>query len=694
MRRILFSILFLACLAGCRSTRRVTPSSTLIPTTSSVPTRALNQTTTATKALTSKPTASPTPTRTVLPTPTPSLTQSPEPTQTALPTRIPTITPTRLGLPPATPTPNPLPVVTLVDTQVLSTTLLSALTMQEADHLVRVTGWPNGWRDGCGTPIWLDDEHLLAYAVTGEYESYGTYQMSLPVLINLARGTVRLPVTGGPTEHCDRVIWSQQYQRLLALQVGETQVIDFDGNILYRLPGGDADGVLSPSGRRLVTGSILIDLKTLDVQHGVSLPGDWFGDPAWSKDETRVFRCCFGYADFTRKIYKSFRLEIEQEGRDCVGEFGCIGSLWIDATRVFVFWDFWAGDRHMWGAIVNPVKQTYLNPRPTNAPPYGENEGDCIDWLARVSPDWQYSAISCGQQTYWMNLLTTATYTSTASARWADWSPDSQYLLLVSNLEKNTQRGQYWLQPVKGGSPIPLAEAPAFSPVWQGKRAFYLAGTNDALNIFDLRTHARQQIPLPKAVDPTMNWSLADQYVTFLSQDRQALITIPTSGSHATQITLTQLVTTTVYTNLEGKYMTFISDDRLTLFTLNVTTGDLQTYPLERPVGNIIWSADPALYWVSADGQTMARLDVAQGKLDMVSFPTPIYQVFQQPDGEQVLAQGIDGSLWWTPDIQTGTVRLISARVPDVRSVHWSPSGKRIAFLSTVDLYVADVTDK
>lgn len=130
--------------------------------------------------------------------------------------------------------------------------------------LRRVTGWEHGLRSSdYGRPYrWLDSTHLLLFPLVGEqeHEMLGAVEHTLPVVVNLNIGFTSLH--------------------------------------------------LSPSGRRLLVGFVWHDLETGQM---VDFSGQhkWtMGNPGWSSDETRLFDCCFGYADANLGGYGYFWLDV------------------------------------------------------------------------------------------------------------------------------------------------------------------------------------------------------------------------------------------------------------------------------------------------------------------------------------------------------------------------------------------------
>jgi hypothetical protein len=227
---------------------------------------------------------------------------TPEPTATN--TRQPTATATT---PPPTSTPLPTPLPTLTADQ-LEEELLPALIFQEVANefrypIQRVT-WEYGLRpvDYCqhGSYRWLNDDHLLLYPLVGQNELFQgniVSDLTWPIVTNLhgqpAWGVDMMPQADG----CILPEWSAVRQQLIEVDEA-VRLRDLAGNVVQTY---DVAGLLhlAPSGQRLLVGNVWLDLENGRI---VELP-EWQVErahvPGWTADETRLFACCFNYADVT-----------------------------------------------------------------------------------------------------------------------------------------------------------------------------------------------------------------------------------------------------------------------------------------------------------------------------------------------------------------------------------------------------------
>src|SRR5829696_7993369 len=282
------------------------------------------------------PTASPVPSPTV----TATATITPLPANTSTPTITPTGRPEYVP-PTLIPTINP----TLVPEMLSKAFSVETLEGVNGHKIRQITGWDYGfgggfWEGSCPGYYWLDASHLLLYPAAGQIRSFdqwqGTNAVPQPVVINIESGAFWLPPANESASPltCNRVYWSQELGILITSEIDKdvstVSTYTYDGRKQASFPGGIWD--ISPSGTKiLIRESRLLDLKTnkiidlnwsLEDYHEDMMSGLFWTYP----DETRIYRCCYFYADLNKGI--SYRFE-RSDFQDKDGKHLDYDGLWL-----------------------------------------------------------------------------------------------------------------------------------------------------------------------------------------------------------------------------------------------------------------------------------------------------------------------------------------------------------------------------
>jgi WD40 repeat protein len=356
--------------------------------------------------------------------------------------------------------------------------------------------------------------------------------------MNLKEGQTWLPPTNGPTPGCDSPLWSEALQTLIATTAQEVVLLKPDGTVAQHFAGGVPlyySSYLSPSGRRLVTGTVWRDLETgqtvdFSGQHDFGKYEGGMRNPGWSSDEKRLFNCCFSYADVDSGQFTVLNFgRLELPGRDGPGPDA---PRWVlGGTRVMIEFDLYEGGTAVI-PLIDPAAQTYSDVRLLAG--LGENTS-C--GAPRVAPDGEHIMVGCSAPSGSLNLLSSQTQpeavtiedllggpalgplylinlrtfiTQTLPAGWGfvNWAPDSQFILLARNYNSETQSSECALLPITGGDPYPVSETLIRSPVWSpnGKHLAYLSDGGRALITLEPATHASRIVLLPQ-LSTSVIWS-------------------------------------------------------------------------------------------------------------------------------------------------------------------------------------------
>jgi len=256
---------------------------------------------------------------TTTPTPIATTPTTVEPTQTIFP--IPSLEPTYL----------PTIESKLIPELLGSSFAIQNLTGINEYNLQKITGWDYGFRPAgyCFGPYkWMDQNHLLLFPLTGQDYGMGMEQLSLPLVINLKSGTTWIPSEDNlfGLSSCGQPLWSYSLKILVATRATETLIFRPDGEIINRYTGNNPS--LSPSGTKLMTGGVWIDLLTGNQVDFSSQSIS--GLSTWSSDEYELYTCCYAYGNArTGKAY-SFELDgLRYVGRDYGAGFIGIRKLWV-----------------------------------------------------------------------------------------------------------------------------------------------------------------------------------------------------------------------------------------------------------------------------------------------------------------------------------------------------------------------------
>jgi hypothetical protein len=444
-------------------------------------------------------------------------------------TPAPTLRPTAKPLPTMLPTLDPVNVSRQISESIRLETSVGVNSSSDQ----RVTGWSYGWRlsNYCtdGPYRWLDNEHLLLYPVTGEEEMMGLAEYALPFVLSLDDGQTWQPASNGPTYECDRPLWSDYLQLLIAADEQQTALYTSKG-VIYRLyNSGNAlwnRTYLSPSGRKALIGSSWLDLETGQT---VDIGDDWGRkayDPAWSSDETRLFECCFRYADArqggAKQLHLSPLLPVGRGGPG-PGERRILSRFVLSDTHVMVRYQFMEGEQIGVVPLIDPVAGTYEDIRTLVG--FGKDVrcgGSPLD-------DGEHLALSCGKNdSYLVDLRSFITTTLPASTRPA---------AMTSTMSRDNQQWA-WLssegrvlnvEDLSTQSTLQLTlTQPATQVVWHPNNVSLVAvGTDGTLWwIADPAIDRIEQLttPLPEVRD--VKWSPNGDKLAFVSGSDVYVVTV------------------------------------------------------------------------------------------------------------------------------------------------------------------------
>jgi hypothetical protein len=474
---------------------------------------------------------SPTPTATTIPlttTPVPSATATIESTPRPVyipPTLIPTIDPT------------------------LAPGLLSkAFSVQTVEgvnghKIQKITGWEYGlgggfFRNSCIGYIWLDTNHLLLYPATGQVpmpEGWSPTKFNVvrqPVVINLENGHIWLPSVNAPAspETCATIEWSSELGVLILSEehdgISTVSTYTYDGRNLVTYTGNLVD--VSPSGTKIfLNDNTLIDLRTnkrITLDWSLKYyPEDPFSNLFWTSDETRIYGCCYFYADLTAGTsYSSTRSDFQDVNDNHQEPWGVVyRGAWIQNDTYFLPEWNWLDDgdiRHL--PMLAPAKKVAIEVR--------EKAGIPEDWSCTdidVSPDGKYVWMTGFSDSYLVDLITfEAQYYPRKKYSGVDWSPNSKFAFLDNN-DLSDETEPYSILSVidKQLRSLPVAPLSEWIHWWHESDdiLIYPSENENTLLLLDTATMSFRELPFKVEAGgyDSLIWSLNGKKIVFVAED-------------------------------------------------------------------------------------------------------------------------------------------------------------------------------
>jgi len=446
-----------------------------------------------------------------------------------------------------------------------------------------ITGWDYGfgtsiWYNYCPAYVWLDKDHILLYPGAGQTPGPGGLggyinAVPQPAILNLKNGVVWLPPVNPSTATCNHIYWSQELEILVipGSYDDEEAVLTYsvDGTKLAYYPGTLND--ISPSKTKvLINNDTIIDLRTFkktDLNWSLEDYYEPFlGRLFWASGETRIYRCCYFYADLVAGISQRFQ---RSDFHDKDGNHLNPSGLWFqqgqwvrDSTYFLVYW---------LAVDDGPVRyQPFFDPATKLFYDLWEEAGISPDFTWRyndVSPDGNYVWIIGFERSYLVNLTNfeSQLYSYQSPYTYADvnWSADSNFA---------------WHQITDSENKSTDAEI---------------------LSISDKKLHSVPTIPQYESMHL---WHLTDNIVVYPAADKNALIFLDASTMSFRELSFTdqesQYKISNLAWNTSGDKLVFITDNHI-LWQVD--------YPALENMEQIIASANTIIgaQW-SPDGNSIA----------------------------------------------------------------------------------------
>ncbi|MBK9928140.1 MAG: PD40 domain-containing protein [Anaerolineales bacterium] len=375
----------------------------------------------------------------------PTETKTPFPTTTSIPSATATVL--------STPRPYVFPtLIPTIDPAILPELLGNTFSVQALDvngySTQRITGWEHGfgtsiWYNYCPKYIWLDENHILLYPGAGQEPGpegiWGfTNVVPQPVVLNLKSRTMWLPsVNTSSGSTCNDVYWSPELNILIVSGTYKNEPAVFTYSVdgtkisIYQ---GKLGGVSPRKTKLLLDNNIIVDLLTntkIDLNWDLEDYNEpILSRPFWTSDETRIYRCCYFYADLVKGTSHRFQ---RSDFQDANGNHLDDGGLWFhqgewvqDNTHFLVHW---------LAVDDGPVRdQPLFDPATKLFYDLWEEAGISPDLTWRynkVSPDKSHVWIIGFEESYLVNLTTFEKQHFTHSNPYSyidmEWSTDSRF---------------------------------------------------------------------------------------------------------------------------------------------------------------------------------------------------------------------------------------------------------------------------
>jgi len=251
---------------------------------------------------------------------------------------------------------------------------------------------------------------------------------------------------------------------------------------------------ISPKGTKiLLTDYKVIDFKTnkkIELNWNL-VPYEYYWDFYWTSDETRIYRCCYFYADLVSE--KNFQFA-ESDFLDSQGNLFEYSGLsmyrgrWIqDDSRFLVEWSWGEDGDIRYLPMFDPATRTIFDVR--------RSAGISNDWTCyqtSVSPDGKYVWMAGADGSYLIDLFTfEAQFYPGQDYFYTDWSPDSNFIWAYSH--------KYNILSIadKGVSSPLISPLPESEHLWHpmGNIVVYPAEDKNALIFLDATTMSFRELP-------------------------------------------------------------------------------------------------------------------------------------------------------------------------------------------------------
>ena len=410
----------------------------------------------------------------------------------------------------------------------------------------RIVGWNLGfggglWQGSCSGYYWLDTNHMLLYPATGQTSGPDGYFAGInvvpqPVIINIESGATWLPpVNTSSRPTCNRVYWSQELGVLITSEtnndISTVSTYTYDGYRLASYPGSLWD--VSPSGKKI----FVSDNQIIDLETNKKINLNWsledyqeqiLSDLFWASDETRIYRCCYFYADLiTGTSHRFERSDFHFTNGDHLDSSGLwfYNDYWVRDDKYFLVWWQAVTDGDIkYLPMFDPAEKIFYDVR--------EMAGIPEDWTSLyypVSPDGEYVWMEGWNGSYLINLATfESQYFSYANISYSeiDWSSDSKFVWfeVYDSVNENTEFQIFSIADKKLNH-LPVAPLPESGHWWHptDNIVVYPAKDKNSLIFLDASTMSYRELSFKNQETQykfgNLVWSPYGEKITFVTEN-------------------------------------------------------------------------------------------------------------------------------------------------------------------------------
>jgi dipeptidyl aminopeptidase/acylaminoacyl peptidase len=247
-------------------------------------------------------------------------------------------------------------------------------------------------------------------------------------------------------------------------------------------------------------------------------PKDMFSDLFWTSDETRIYRCCYFYADLTTGTsYSSTRSDFQDINDNQREPWGLVyPGGWIQNDTYFLpewNWLDYGDIRQL--PMLDPAKKRVVEVRAEAGIP---EDWSCTD--IEVSPDGKYVWMTGFGDSYLVDLTTfKAQYYPHEIYPYVNWSPNSKFALLSNNNDS------YSILSVidKKLSPVPVTPQWEWINWWHTRDNILIYPSKDknAPILLDVSTLSFRELPFKVEGGgyDSFVWSPNGEKIAFIAED-------------------------------------------------------------------------------------------------------------------------------------------------------------------------------